>query len=58
MLRRFELRDGTGGAGRNRGGDGVTREIEFSLQYSALFFQSGACTVHTARKEASLEQQG
>ncbi|KAJ5254058.1 hypothetical protein N7524_011238 [Penicillium chrysogenum] len=29
VLRRFELRDDTGGAGRNRGGDGVTREIEF-----------------------------
>ncbi|KAK8207862.1 hypothetical protein M8818_004115 [Zalaria obscura] len=25
VLRRFELRDGTGGAGRNRGGDGVTQ---------------------------------
>ncbi|KAJ5602593.1 Hydantoinase B/oxoprolinase-domain-containing protein [Penicillium hordei] len=29
ILRRFELRDKTGGEGRNRGGDGVTREIEF-----------------------------
>ncbi|KAL2847756.1 Hydantoinase B/oxoprolinase-domain-containing protein [Aspergillus pseudoustus] len=29
VLRRFELREATGGAGRNRGGDGVAREIEF-----------------------------
>jgi 5-oxoprolinase (ATP-hydrolysing) len=28
-LRRFEIRDGSGGAGRFRGGDGVVREIEF-----------------------------
>ncbi|KAJ4172865.1 hypothetical protein NW754_003069 [Fusarium falciforme] len=29
ILRRFELREATGGEGRNRGGDGVAREIEF-----------------------------
>ncbi|KAL2203289.1 hypothetical protein CC79DRAFT_1280421 [Sarocladium strictum] len=29
ILRRFELRENTGGKGRNRGGDGVAREIEF-----------------------------
>ncbi|KAM0550300.1 hypothetical protein ACHAPJ_008970 [Fusarium lateritium] len=29
ILRRFELRDKTGGEGRFRGGDGVAREIEF-----------------------------
>ncbi len=29
VLRRFELRPDTGGVGRNRGGDGVVREIEF-----------------------------
>lgn len=29
ILRRFELRHGTGGRGRNCGGDGVVREIEF-----------------------------
>ncbi|KAM0426105.1 hypothetical protein ACHAPT_008736 [Fusarium lateritium] len=29
ILRRFELRDDTGGQGRNQGGDGVAREIEF-----------------------------
>ena len=29
VLHRFELRENTGGAGRNRGGDGVAREIEF-----------------------------
>ena len=28
-VRRFELRDGSGGAGRWRGGDGVVREVEF-----------------------------
>ena len=28
-VRRFELRDGSGGAGRHRGGDGVVRELEF-----------------------------
>ena len=28
-VRRFELRDGSGGAGRRRGGDGVVRELEF-----------------------------
>ena len=30
ILRRFELRPGSGGIGRNRGGDGVSREFEFS----------------------------
>ncbi|RTE77581.1 hypothetical protein BHE90_007940 [Fusarium euwallaceae] len=29
ILRRFELREETGGEGRKRGGDGVAREIEF-----------------------------
>jgi 5-oxoprolinase (ATP-hydrolysing) len=29
VLRRFEIRRGSGGAGRWRGGDGVVREIEF-----------------------------
>lgn len=29
ILRRFELREATGGEGLNRGGDGVAREIEF-----------------------------
>jgi 5-oxoprolinase (ATP-hydrolysing) len=29
LLRRFELRPGTGGAGAFRGGDGVVRELEF-----------------------------
>jgi 5-oxoprolinase (ATP-hydrolysing) len=28
-LRRFEIRRGSGGSGRHRGGDGVVREIEF-----------------------------
>ncbi|KAH8689335.1 Hydantoinase B/oxoprolinase-domain-containing protein [Talaromyces proteolyticus] len=38
ILRRFELRPGTGGSGRFRGGDGVVREIEFltPLQCSIL----------------------
>nr|XP_031359616.1 5-oxoprolinase [Lonchura striata domestica] len=29
VLRRFELRAGSGGAGRHRGGDGVVRELQF-----------------------------
>lgn len=29
ILRRFGMREGTGGEGLNRGGDGVSREIEF-----------------------------
>uniref|UniRef100_A0A674GAY9 5-oxoprolinase, ATP-hydrolysing n=1 Tax=Taeniopygia guttata TaxID=59729 RepID=A0A674GAY9_TAEGU len=29
VLRRFELRAGSGGAGRHRGGDGVIRELQF-----------------------------
>jgi 5-oxoprolinase (ATP-hydrolysing) len=29
ILRRFELRAGSGGQGKYRGGDGVTREFEF-----------------------------
>ena len=33
-VRRFELRDGSGGAGRHRGGDGVVREIEFLAEAS------------------------
>ncbi|MEM7311664.1 MAG: hydantoinase B/oxoprolinase family protein [Planctomycetota bacterium] len=28
-LKRFGIRDGSGGAGKNRGGDGIIREIEF-----------------------------
>jgi len=28
-VRRYEVRQGSGGEGRNRGGDGVVREIEF-----------------------------
>ncbi|PNP48930.1 hypothetical protein TGAMA5MH_00088 [Trichoderma gamsii] len=31
ILRRFELRQGSGGKGRNRGGDGTVREIEFRV---------------------------
>ncbi|TFB01256.1 hypothetical protein CCMA1212_006848 [Trichoderma ghanense] len=31
ILRRFELRKGSGGKGRNRGGDGTVREIEFRV---------------------------
>ncbi|EGR45393.1 5-oxo-L-prolinase [Trichoderma reesei QM6a] len=31
ILRRFELRRGSGGKGRNRGGDGTVREIEFRV---------------------------
>ncbi|KAH6605213.1 hydantoinase b oxoprolinase [Trichoderma cornu-damae] len=31
ILRRFELRKGSGGKGRNRGGDGTIREIEFRV---------------------------
>ncbi|KAK1311587.1 5-oxoprolinase [Acorus calamus] len=29
ILRRFEIRDGSGGVGANKGGDGLAREIEF-----------------------------
>lgn len=29
MLQRFELRRGSGGAGRCRGGDGIVRELLF-----------------------------
>ena len=29
ILRKFMLREGSGGAGQFRGGDGVIREIEF-----------------------------
>lgn len=29
ILKRFELRNGSGGDGQHRGGDGVIREIEF-----------------------------
>ena len=29
VLRRFQLREGSGGAGQFRGGDGVVRELEF-----------------------------
>ncbi|KAF4811711.1 hypotheticall protein [Colletotrichum siamense] len=31
VLRRFQLRAGSGGVGRNRGGDGTVREIEFRV---------------------------
>ncbi|KAK2739344.1 hydantoinase B/oxoprolinase [Colletotrichum kahawae] len=31
VLRRFQLRAGSGGVGRNRGGDGTGREIEFRV---------------------------
>jgi 5-oxoprolinase (ATP-hydrolysing) len=29
VLRQFKLRDGSGGGGQYRGGDGVLRELEF-----------------------------
>ena len=32
LLHRFEMRDGSGGDGEFRGGDGVTREYEFLQQ--------------------------
>lgn len=35
LLRRFEIRRGSGGAGRWRGGDGVVREIEFRVPMTA-----------------------
>ncbi|KAL3424377.1 hydantoinase B/oxoprolinase [Phlyctema vagabunda] len=31
LLREFSLRDGSGGAGKHRGGDGVIRDIEFRI---------------------------
>lgn len=38
LLREFSIRDGSGGAGQHRGGDGVVRDIEFRipLQVSIL----------------------
>lgn len=39
VLRRFEIRDGSGGIGRNRGGNGVTKELQFltpQMQVSIL----------------------
>jgi 5-oxoprolinase (ATP-hydrolysing) len=39
VLRRFEIRDGSGGVGRNRGGNGVTKELQFltpQMQVSIL----------------------
>ena len=35
LLRRFQIRRGSGGAGRWRGGDGVIREIEFRVPMTA-----------------------
>lgn len=42
-LRRFQIRDGSGGQGKNRGGHGVIREIEFlkPLQVSLLTQRRG-----------------
>lgn len=34
ILRRFEIREGSGGGGKYRGGDGVVREIEFRIPLS------------------------
>lgn len=35
LLRRFQIRRGSGGAGRWRGGDGVIREVEFRVPMTA-----------------------
>jgi 5-oxoprolinase (ATP-hydrolysing) len=35
LVRRFQLREGSGGAGVHKGGDGVVREIEFREQMEA-----------------------
>lgn len=35
ILRKYEINRGTGGAGLNRGGDGVVREIEFTIPLQA-----------------------
>ncbi|KAK2592057.1 hypothetical protein QQS21_010257 [Conoideocrella luteorostrata] len=45
ILRRFELRRGSGGRGRNRGGDGTLREIEFRVpvQCSILSERRSRC---------------
>ncbi|OQD79931.1 hypothetical protein PENANT_c041G09969 [Penicillium antarcticum] len=34
ILRRFEIRNGSGGKGRFRGGDGIVRELEFRMPLS------------------------
>ncbi len=41
-IRRYAIRDGSGGQGRHRGGDGIIREYEF-LQYAQ-------CTLLTERR--------
>lgn len=35
ILRRFCLRPGSGGSGRNKGGDGIIRDVEFSMPMKA-----------------------
>lgn len=38
LLREFSLRKNSGGEGKQRGGDGVIREIEFLRVSSAILF--------------------
>ena len=47
LLHRFGLREGSGGKGKYRGGDGVVRDIEFmhTLQVSILSEVSGRATI-------------
>ena len=47
LLHRFGLREGSGGKGKYRGGDGVVRDIEFMhpLQVSILSEVSGRATI-------------
>ncbi|BAU42672.1 hydantoinase B/oxoprolinase family protein [Leptolyngbya sp. O-77] len=40
LLRRFEIRSNSGGAGRHRGGNGVIREIEFREPMTAAILSS------------------
>ncbi|MGB7215775.1 MAG: hydantoinase B/oxoprolinase family protein, partial [Gammaproteobacteria bacterium] len=44
-VRRFEIRRGSGGSGRHRGGDGVVREIEFLAPMHAAILSNRRRTV-------------
>ncbi len=60
LLREFSLRQGSGGGGRYRGGDGVVRRIEFCRPMSAGILSShrrsrrSACTAARPLRPASI----
>lgn len=43
LLHEFSIRDGSGGQGQHRGGDGVVRDIEFLQPIQASILSEVSC---------------